>query len=121
MAGVRTGSDRKNGSGIVEECRFIKANGLKCQSPAMRGSRFCYFHGRARILSPRPRSRDQALKLPRLVNSASISVALNEILQALASGSIDTKRAGNLLYALQMAQQNLPAAPPTHLPQRPGR
>ena len=112
--------DRDSVAGVVRECRFIKTNGLKCQSPAMRGSQFCYFHGRTRICAARPRSNEKALKLPPLVDSASISVALNEIMQALASGTIDTKRAGNLLYALQMAQQNLPSIPMALLAQPPG-
>ena len=106
---MRVGKARN--AGMVSECRHVKTNGLKCQSPAMRGSQFCYFHSRTRIYAPRPRSRDKVLKLPPLQNSASISAALNEIMQALARGTIDTKRAGSLLYALQMAQQNLPAAP----------
>jgi hypothetical protein len=95
---------------MYTECRFIKSNGLKCQSPAMRGSQFCYFHGRTRICVPRPRSR-KPLQLPPLQNQASIHAALDQVLQALASGNLDTGRAGNLLYALQMAQQTVYAAP----------
>ena len=38
---------------MFKECRFIKANGLKCQSPALRGSPFCYFHSRTRVVVPR--------------------------------------------------------------------
>jgi hypothetical protein len=95
---------------MYTECRFIKSNGLKCQSPAMRGSQFCYFHGRTRIYVPRPRSREKSLELPPLQNQASIHAALNQVLQAIASGDLDSKRAGNLLYALQMAQQTVYAA-----------
>jgi hypothetical protein len=98
------------GACMYTECRFIKSNGLKCQSPAMRGSQFCYFHGRTRIYVPRPRSR-KPLQLPPLQNQASIHAALDQVLQALASGNLDTRRAGNLLYALQMAQQTVYAAP----------
>ena len=96
---------------MYKECRFIKTNGLKCQSPAMRGSCFCYFHGRKHIHVARSNSKDQALELPPLQNEASIHAALNEVLQALASGNVDTKRAGNLLYALQMAQQTVHSVP----------
>ena len=97
------GNDKTTGACKYQECRFIKGNGLKCQSPAMRGSQFCYFHGRTRIYVPRPRSREP-LQLPALQNRASIHAALNEVFQALASGNLDPKRAGNLLQALQMAQ-----------------
>ena len=57
------GNDKTTGACKYPECRFIKSNGLKCQSPAMRGSQFCYFHGRTRIYVQRPRSREP-LRLP---------------------------------------------------------
>ena len=109
--------DKATGACMYQECRFIKSNGLKCQSPAMRGSQFCYFHGRTRIYVPRPRSREP-LQLPPLQNQASIHAALDLIFQALASGNLDTKRAGSLFYALQMAQQTVYAAP--YSPPAPG-
>ncbi len=61
----------------------------------MRGSQFCYFHGRTRIYVQRPRSREP-LQLPPLQDLASIHAALNEVFQALASGNLETKRAANL-------------------------
>ncbi len=39
--------------GMYKECRFVKPNGLKCGSPALRGSPFCYFHARNRVYVPR--------------------------------------------------------------------
>ena len=107
---MNIGNDKTTGACKYQECRFIKSNGLKCQSPAMRGSQFCYFHGRTRIYVQRPRSREP-LQLPPLQNLASIHVALNEVLQALASGNLETKRAANLFQALQMALQTVHAAP----------
>jgi len=93
---------------MVPECRFIKANGLKCQSPALRGSAFCYFHARLRPVAPRRlRNKEQLLKLPSLTHAAAFLPAINEILQGLASNNISPRRAGSLLYALQMARQNL--------------
>jgi hypothetical protein len=59
------GKDKTTTACLYEDCRFIKSNGLKCQSPAMRDSQFCYFHGRTRIYVPRPRSSDP-LQLPTL-------------------------------------------------------
>jgi hypothetical protein len=38
------GKNKMTAARMYEECRFIKSNGLKCQSPAMRGCLFCYFH-----------------------------------------------------------------------------
>lgn len=106
-----SGNDKTAGACMYEECRFIKSNGLKCQSPALRGSKFCYFHGRTRVYVASPRSRKTSLELPALQNEASIHDAINQVFQAIASGKIDSKRAGSLLYALQMAQQTVWAGP----------
>jgi hypothetical protein len=99
---------------MIKECRYIKTNGLKCQSPAMRGSSFCYFHGRKRIYVARPDSKKPALQLPRLQSQSSIHIALDEVAQAIASGKLDAGRAGKLLYALQMAQETVWAARASH-------
>ena len=101
------GNDKDRRIGVYTECRLIKTNGLKCHSPAMRGSASCYFHGRTRIYVARPRSREKALRVPPLQDEASIHAALNEILQALASGNVDTKRAGNLLCPADGAANGL--------------
>jgi hypothetical protein len=113
------GNDKIRSMGEYKECRFIKTNGLKCHSPAMRGSVFCYFHARTRIYVSRSQPKDKALQLPPLENFASLQDALNEIVQALASGRVDTKRAGNLLYALQLARQSLLDGPFSLPPSQP--
>jgi hypothetical protein len=47
------------------------------------------------------------LDLPPLIDNSSIQVALTDIVQALAANELDTKRAGLLLYALQVASANV--------------
>jgi hypothetical protein len=47
------------------------------------------------------------LDLPPLIDNSSIQLALTEIVQALAANEVDTKRAGLLLYALQVASANV--------------
>ena len=98
---------------MYKECRFIKPNGLRCQSPALRQCPFCYFHSRTRVLVPRRprRPREEPVNLPVVRDSSGVLAAINEILQALASNSISPKRAGSLLYALQMASPNLETTP----------
>ncbi|MGA3035435.1 MAG: STAS domain-containing protein [Terracidiphilus sp.] len=93
---------------MFKECRFIKANGLKCQSPALRGSPFCYFHARTRVVVPRRprRPKEEAVNLPVLSDPADVLAMINEILQRVASNTMSPRRAGSLLYALQMARQN---------------
>ena len=97
---------------MYKECRFIKANGLKCQSPALRGAQFCYLHARTRVVVPRRRCfADRPLELPQLENADAIHAALGEILNALASSGISPKRAGTLLNGLQLAQKSIENRP----------
>jgi hypothetical protein len=48
-----------------------------------------------------------SLDLPSLEDAVSIQLALIDVAQALAANRIDTKRAGLLLYALQVASANV--------------
>jgi hypothetical protein len=95
---------------IFRECRHIKTNGIKCHSPAMRGSCFCYFHSRKRILAPKSRG-EKGIEVPAIRNSRDLITALSRILQAIASGEVDSARGGKLLYAIQLAQQNISDLP----------
>jgi hypothetical protein len=47
------------------------------------------------------------LKLPLLEDSASIQVAINKITAAFLSARLDARRTGLLLYAVQIASQNI--------------
>ncbi len=49
---------------------------------------------------------DPSFRLPALEDCGSIQFALNDVLQALAANQLDPKRAGLLLYGLQIASQN---------------
>ena len=51
------------------------------------------------------------VKLPILEDSASIQVAISQISTALLSSRLDARRTGLLLYALQIASQNIDHAP----------
>jgi hypothetical protein len=55
----------------------------------------------------------QPLDLPPVEDTESIQLALIDVLQALATNQLDTKRAGLLLYGLQVASSN---ARKMHLP-----
>ncbi|MGB7267100.1 MAG: hypothetical protein WBC92_16410 [Terracidiphilus sp.] len=87
-------------------CRHIKPNGLKCQSPALRGHVFCYFHARRHSAS-RLSSRDD-LRLPIPTDGAAIQQSLSQIAAAIVSSRISSRRAGQLLWGLQIASQTLP-------------
>jgi hypothetical protein len=91
---------------MVPECRHIKTSGGKCGSPALRGKPYCYFHARLKQRAARPASPYLALELPALEDRGSIQIAISEVVSALADARIEPKRAGILLYALQIASSN---------------
>ena len=88
---------------MVPECRHIKTSGGKCCSPALRGQSFCYFHARLKQRAVEP---ETALTLPNLEDRGAIQLALNEVVKAVAARKVNAKRAGILLYALQIASSN---------------
>lgn len=82
-------------------CRHIKSNGVRCQSPAMRGHAFCYYHARAHAVS-RVGVMDN-LYLPVAENPAAIQLAISHTVQAMLASRISTKQAGLILYSLGVA------------------
>ena len=95
---------------MFQLCRHIKTNGLRCQSPALSGSAYCYFHSRAHTMAKAKTSEWDDIKLPMLEDSASIQVAISQITAAFLSSRLDARRTGLLLYALQIASQNIDRA-----------
>jgi hypothetical protein len=103
----------------AKQCRHIKTNGNQCRGVALRGQPLCYFHdrlqSRERRLQAQPaltlanasQPASLALNIPTLEDADSIQVALSLIASALASNQLDPRRAGPLLYALQIASRNL--------------
>lgn len=91
---------------MFQECRHIKASGTKCEAPALKGEQFCYFHSRSRTHARRHVDYYQAIDIPLLEDRSAIQHALTEVARAISYGNIDTKRAGLLLYSLQIASQN---------------
>ena len=93
-------------------CDHLKADGIPCGSPALRGKKLCYYHHRdqkrleysvsairrADVLGPR---------LPRMKSRADIQMALGEIFLALADRRIPLQRASARLYDLQQATASL--------------
>jgi hypothetical protein len=105
-------------SGYPERCQHIKVNGVQCGSPALRRSRFCFFHKRfqdERIrlaadnakANARARRASSTFTLPVLEDANSIQVALMQVMRMLLSHQIEHKTASLLLYALQTAIGNL--------------
>ncbi len=83
-------------------------SGLHCQSPAMRGSSFCYFHARPQ----RPaRPREARIAMPEHLDSKGALAVINQTIQALAAGHISARRAAVLLYGIQMSSGQAPQIP----------
>jgi len=92
----------------IPQCEHIKANGLRCGSPALRQRRYCYFHFCAHDLRRRRRQHPNApFVLPLLEDANSIQMAIQQVAEAVLEERIDNKRAGLVLFALQTAACNL--------------
>ena len=85
-------------------------NGTQCGSPALRRRRHCFFHDRIRREQAKIAAQVSAkptFELPLLEDANCVQVALMKVIQMLASGRMDHKTAGLILYALQTASSNL--------------
>ncbi|MGD0345608.1 MAG: hypothetical protein ABSA85_02565 [Terracidiphilus sp.] len=88
-------------------CRHIKINGLRCESPALRGHQFCYYHSKAHTVGAEPHLKYGPLQLPTPEDAASIQLSVARISDAIINGRIDLKKATGLLYGLQIAAQSI--------------
>jgi len=92
------------------QCRHIFTDGRRCASPCLRKEEFCYYHHTTRrpVANPqRRRSRRSAFHLPLPEDRSAIQASIGEVLQRISSNEIDPRRAGLLLYGLQIASLNL--------------
>lgn len=97
-------------SAIRYHCRHIHLTGHRCGSPALRGENFCYYHHTTRppVPSSAVLARRPSFEISALDDRATLQLAIAEVLNRLAAGTLDPKRAGLLLYGLQIAATNLP-------------
>jgi hypothetical protein len=109
----------------VARCQHIKVNGTRCDSPALKGKAYCYFHYRSRLgdaavppkaNSQEPKASTQELSpagVPLntdfflLEDANSIQCALQWVLRRILADSIDRRQAALLLYGLQIAASNV--------------
>jgi hypothetical protein len=103
-----------------KQCNHVLTNGEICNAIPMRDSNFCYWHHKARarrrrherIGGPISQEANSGLELPLLEDANAIQISIQEIMQALLDRRLDHKRAGLLLYSLQLASTNLRALQP---------
>jgi hypothetical protein len=86
-------------------CRHIKTNGLRCESPALKGGQFCYYHAKVHTIGAEPNLKYGPLQLPTPEDSAAIQLSVARINDAIINGRIDLKKATALLYGIQIAAQ----------------
>ena len=95
-------------------CEHIFVNGSCCEALALRNSRYCYWHLTARdrqqrrhqIGGPISADANTGVALPLLEDANSIQIAVEELMHGILDRRIDNRRAGLLLYALQIATSN---------------
>src|SRR5271165_3189513 len=107
-----TRPSRKRGYMSVNHCRHIKEDGVFCQGPPLHGREYCHFHlqalgRRMRMARERARREPHVLILPLLEDMNALQVARMQVLDALAAGQLEERRAGLLLYGLQQASTDL--------------
>lgn len=103
-----------NTTTIKYQCRHIFTDGHRCASPCLRHEHFCYYHHTTRkpIANPQQRrSRRTTFHLPLPEDRSAILQSIGEVLQRIAANNIDPRRAGLLLYGLQIACAALPKDP----------
>ena len=94
------------------QCYHYQApGGERCGSPALKGEYYCYHHhiknanrnNRRVLIDPEV----TCMELPLIEDRASIFVALAAVVHRLGQNTIDTRRAGQMIYGLQVALRAL--------------
>ncbi len=94
-----------------ERCQHIKMNGDRCGGSALRDQKFCRFHNSCCAVevdvSTSATVPAAPFFLPVLEDAASIQLAITQVCEHLLHRRLDAKKAGVLLYAMQVASSNL--------------
>jgi hypothetical protein len=89
-------------------CAQRKTNGDPCQSPALRGERFCHFH---KVMGLPKANIDNGPSehtyLPVFEDAVSIQSAISDVCEMMLHRRIEAKEASILLYAMQVASTNM--------------
>src|SRR5580698_6071478 len=94
------------------DCYHYQApSGQRCGSPALKGEYYCYHHlvrknarDYRRVLIDPEVTR---MEIPVIEDRTSIFLALAAVIHRLAENTIDTRRAGQMIYGLQVAMRAL--------------
>ena len=95
----------------IRRCQHIKTNGTQCGSPALRSGRLCHYHResqpeRVEVCGENGQACGNIL-VPVFEDASAIQTMVRQVTILLLQGKIDSKRAGQVLYAMQIASANL--------------
>jgi hypothetical protein len=94
-------------------CRHIRTNGRQCEAPALTTGVHCFFHARLYQRhsgvreNPAALAPGQQVQLAPLEDAESVQISISTVVNALASGTLDTRRATAILYGLSLAAANV--------------
>ena len=94
----------------IRRCQHIKTNGTQCGSPALRDGKFCYHHQEcrpARVTVKGAGGKASKILVPVFDDAHSIQTMVRQVVMLMLEDKIDDRKAGRVLYALQIASANL--------------
>ncbi len=94
----------------VKRCQHIKTNGTQCGSPGLKEDKFCFYHQANQAERAKVKGADGKgieILVPVFEDASSIQTMVRRVAILLLEDKIDGKKAGQLLYALQIASANL--------------
>src|SRR5260221_1956886 len=86
---------------MAQRCRWVRQDGTSCRSPQMKQHIYCFAHRQM------AEARTLMLMLPPPEDANAIQVGLMRIQKAVIEDTISTKKAGLLLYSMQLALTNV--------------
>jgi hypothetical protein len=86
---------------MAPRCRWVRQDGTSCQSPEMKQHIYCFAHRQM------AEARTLMLMLPAPEDANAIQVGLMRIQKAVIEDTISMKKAGLLLYSMQLALTNV--------------
>lgn len=86
---------------MAPRCQWVKQDGTACRSPQMKQHIYCFAHKQM------AEARELMLMLPVVEDANAIQVGLMRIQKALMEDTISMKKAGLLLYSMQLAITNV--------------
>src|ERR1700752_3808356 len=84
-------------------CRHIKTNGLRCESPALKGGQFCYYHSKTHSVGDDVKF--GPLLLPPPEDPAAIQLSVARINEAILTGRLDLRKAASLFTGLRIVSR----------------